>query len=107
VAKYLSIFPPAIIQKVTVFPSCQWEVLAAIGRKPELSDLFAQYIQAGMNAPASEASRVPRAHVPLPYFRKTEGPAIPARSNAELFAILEGEDIANHSRAVAPSQLNP
>lgn len=79
----------------------------AVQQGVTLKDLLAQYIQAGMNAPASEASRVPRAHVPLPYFRKTEGPAIPARSNAELFAILEGEDIANHSRAVAPSQLNP
>jgi len=79
----------------------------AVQQGVTLKDLLAQYIQAGMNAPASEASRVPRAHVPLPYFRKTEGPAIPARSNAEIFAILEGEDIANHSRAVAPSQLNP
>jgi hypothetical protein len=79
----------------------------AVEQGVTLKDLLARYIQAGMNAPVSEASRVPRAHVPLPYFRKTEGPAIPARSNAELFAILEGEDIANHSRAVAPSQLNP
>jgi len=79
----------------------------AVQQGVKLKDLLAQYIQAGINAPASETSRVPRAHVPLPYFRKTEGPAIPARSNAELFAILEGEDIANYSRAVAPSQLNP
>jgi len=40
VARYLSIFPPAVIQKVIVFPSRQWEVLAAIGRKPELLDLL-------------------------------------------------------------------
>jgi hypothetical protein len=107
VARYLSIFPPAVIQKIAVFPSRQWEMLAAIGRKPELLNLLAQYNQAGMNAPASEASRVPHAHVPLPYFRKTEGPAIPARSNAEIFAILEEDDIAKHNRAVAPSEPNP
>lgn len=68
-----------------------------------LKDLLAQYIQAGMDAPASAAQRAPRSHIPLPYFRKTDGPVIPARSNAELYAILEEEDIANYHRVIAQS----
>lgn len=40
VAKYLSIFPSTVLQKVAAFPSRQWEVLAAVGRKPELLDLL-------------------------------------------------------------------
>lgn len=67
----------------------------AVQQGVTLKDLLAQYIQAGMNAPTSAVPPVSRDHVPLPYFRKTDGPVIPARSNAELFAILEEEDITN------------
>lgn len=77
----------------------------AVQQGVKLKDLLAQYIQAGMNAPASATSPVP--HVPLPYFRKADGPVIPARSNAELFAILEEEDIANHHRVTAQSPTKP
>ena len=79
----------------------------AVQQGVTLKDLLAQYIQAGMNAPASVAPLAPRANIPLPYFRKTDGPAIPAHSNAELFAILEEEDIAAHQRVIEQSQPQP
>jgi hypothetical protein len=55
----------------------------------KFKDLVALYIEAGLREryPAAESLR--REQVPLPVFRKASGPAIPARSNAELFEILE------------------
>jgi hypothetical protein len=79
----------------------------AVQQGVTLKDLLAQYIQAGMNAPASAAPVAHRTQVPLPYFRNTDGPAIPARSNAELFAILEEEDIADYHRVIGQSQPKP
>ena len=79
----------------------------AVQQGVTLKDLLAQYIQAGMNAPASAAAQAPRPSIPLPYFRKTDGPVIPARTNAELYAILEKEDIANYHRVIAQSQPEP
>lgn len=79
----------------------------AVQQGVTLKDLLAQYIQVGMNAPAPAIAAAPRAHIPLPYFRQANGPVIPARSNAELFAILEEEDIANHNRLTAQSQPKP
>lgn len=81
--------------------------IRAVQQGVKLKDLLAQYIQAGMDAPASAAPPTARAHIPLPYFRKTDGPVIPARTNAELFAILEEEDIANHQRVAAQSPPKP
>ncbi|HEX7262246.1 MAG TPA: hypothetical protein VF258_10565 [Luteolibacter sp.] len=79
----------------------------AVQQGVTLKDLLAQYIQAGMNAPAAAAPPIPRPHIPLPYFRKTEGPVIPARSNAELYAALDEEDIANYHRVMTQSQPKP
>ncbi len=75
----------------------------AVQKGMTLKDLLAQYIQAGMNAPASAEPLAPRIPVPLPYFRKTEGPVIPPRTNAELYAILDEEDIANYHRVMSQS----
>jgi len=80
----------------------------AVQQGVTLKDLLARYIQAGMDAPASTAPPLdPRAQTPLPYFRKTVGPVIPARTNAELYAILDEEDIANYHRVIAQSQPKP
>lgn len=78
----------------------------AVQQGMTLKDLLAQYIQAGMNAPVGEPT-APRASIPLPYFRKTEGPSIPARTSAELYAILDEEDIANYHRVMSQSQPQP
>lgn len=79
----------------------------AVQQGVTLKDLLAQYIQAGMNAPASAAAPSPRIHIPLPYFRPVDGPIIPARSNADLFAMLEEEDTNNHRRVTAQSLTKP
>jgi hypothetical protein len=76
----------------------------AVQQGVTLKELLAQDIRAGMNAPASAAPLAPRTHVPLPYFRKTEGSVVPGRSNAELHAILNEEDVANYHRVIAQSQ---
>ena len=57
-----------------------------------------------MDAPAYAAPQVTNPHMPLPYFQKADGPVIPARSDAELYAILEEEDIANSDRVIAQSE---
>lgn len=76
----------------------------AVQQGVKLKDLLAQYIVAGMNAPRS-ATPPPITPVPLPYFRQPNGTVVPARSNAELEAILENDDIAAHRQASATSQL--
>ena len=79
----------------------------AVQQGMTLKDLLAQYIQAGMSSPIGEPPVAPRAPVPLPFFRKIDGPSIPSRTNAELYAILDEEDISNHHRVVAQSQPHP
>lgn len=79
----------------------------AVQQGVTLKDLLIQYIQAGMNAPAGGSSPAPRVPIPLPYFRKTDGLSIPARTNAELYAILDEEDIANYHRVMSQSQPQP
>jgi hypothetical protein len=56
----------------------------------KFKDLVAQYIEAGLREGAADP--LGREQVPLPVFRKANGPAIPPRSNAELFEILEREE---------------
>ncbi len=60
-----------------------------------LKALVTEFIQVGL----SRHREIPRQRPPLPVaFRKVEGsPAIPYRTNAELFAILEREDISGIS----------
>jgi hypothetical protein len=69
-----------------------------------LHDLLVSSIVAGMNAPRATGAS-PMMPVPLPYFRQPNGTVVPARSNAELHAILENDDIADHRQASATSQL--
>ena len=64
----------------------------------ELHDLLVSSIVAGMNAPRATGAP-PMMPVPLPYFRQPNGTVVPARSNAELHAILEEGDIADHRQA--------
>ncbi|TAE90512.1 MAG: hypothetical protein EAZ81_09795 [Verrucomicrobia bacterium] len=64
----------------------------------ELHDLLVSSIIAGMNAPRATGAS-PMMPVPLPYFRQPNGTVVPARSNAELHAILEEGDIADHRQA--------
>lgn len=73
----------------------------AVQQGVTLKELLAQYIQAGMNAPAPVDSPVatPLAHpIPIAIRRKKGAPLTPALTNAELSTILEEEDIANYRR---------
>ncbi len=79
----------------------------AVQQGVTLKDLLAQYIQAGMNAPAAPSPVAVRPQIPLPIFRKADGSITPALSNAELYAILDEEDIANFHRVSAQSTPKP
>ena len=81
--------------------------IRAIQQGVTLKDLLARYIQAGMAAPATAAVPLPRVHIPLPIFRPVDGSIIPARSNADLFAMLEEEDAINHDRVMANPNPKP
>lgn len=59
----------------------------------KFKDLVAQYIEAGLRG--RDTAPLRREDVPLPVFRRTSGAAIPARSNAELFEILEREETSS------------
>jgi hypothetical protein len=64
----------------------------AVQNGVKFKDLVAQYIEAGLRGKHFADMPLPREQVPLPVFRKSGGAAIPARSNAELFEILEREE---------------
>ena len=74
----------------------------AVQQGVTLKDLLAQYIQAGMNAPASTTTpsmTAPQVSpIPIAIRRKPGTPLAPALTNAELNAILDAEDLANHLR---------
>lgn len=65
--------------------------MRAVQNGVNFKDLVAQYIAAGLRGRNSSVDPMPLEEVPLPVFRSFGGPAIPARSNAELFEILERE----------------
>jgi hypothetical protein len=72
----------------------------AVQQGVKLKDLLASYIEAGLRAPllpekASGGSANPH---PLPVAWAADGTVTPARTNAELFAILDEEDIGNLRR---------
>ena len=76
--------------------------IRAVQQGVTLKDLLAQYIQAGMNAPTAAlepARNAPLPHpIPIAIRRKAGVPLTPALTNAELNAILDAEDLANHLR---------
>jgi hypothetical protein len=64
----------------------------AVQHGVKFKDLVAQYIEAGLRGRSSITDTAQREVVPLPMFRGSNGPAIPSRTNAELFEILEREE---------------
>ena len=63
--------------------------MRAVQNGMKFKDLVAQYIEAGLQRQNEAMKPVHREEVPLPIFRRSSGAAIPSRSNAELFEILE------------------
>lgn len=76
----------------------------AVQKGVKLKDLLAHYIQAGMSVTEGATAVATKTRVPLPYFRSPAGSTRPARSNAELFAILEEEEAAYHAKLTDPAK---
>ena len=56
-----------------------------------LKDYFAEIVQAALQRPLS--SGLPSARSPLPVFERAGAKAMPAMTNAELYAILDDKDL--------------
>jgi len=67
----------------------------------KLKELLARYIEAGLKAPHLQSPHTRPQRAPLPVaFEKTPGaPPTPALTNAELYAILDQEDLEQLRRA--------
>ncbi len=80
----------------------------AVQQGVTLKDLFATYIEAGLRGSLDQPARAipPENPYPLPVaFERVPGaPPTPYRTNAELFAMLEEEDLAGHRRVIEESQ---
>jgi hypothetical protein len=76
-----------------------------------LKNLLANYIEAGLRAHQTpEKDTAPRKNphpLPVAWERVAGEPITPYRTNAELYAILEEEDIENFHRASSQSQPKP
>jgi hypothetical protein len=75
----------------------------------KLKELLATYIEAGLLAPQiPEKDAAPRKNpYSLPIAWEADGTITPARSNAELYAILEEEDIESFHRVSNQPQPKP
>ena len=84
--------------------------IRAVQQGVKLKDLLAAYIEAGLRAPQPSEKEITPCKNPHPLpvgIPRVPGtPLHPALSNAELYAILEEEDIANYRRVIAQSS-NP
>lgn len=81
----------------------------AVQQGVKLKELLATYIEAGLRAPQiPEKDAAHRKNpYPLPIAWEADGTVTTARSNAELYAILEEEDIENFHRVSNQSQPKP
>ncbi len=76
----------------------------------KLKELVAQFIESGLTAsstppaPAQQYRPLPvaieRANYPIPIAREADGTVTPYLSNAQLYAILDEEDLANEQRVL-------
>ena len=73
------------------------EVKARAAREGmKLRELVICFLEAGIRERDSSHAQAPApTHTPLPIFRQPNGTVIPARTNAEIFEILDAEN--NHS----------
>ena len=67
----------------------------------KLKELLTRYIEAGLRAPAVPPSqtRLKRAPLPIAFEKTPESSPTPALSNAELYAILDQEDLEQLRRS--------
>ena len=70
----------------------------------KLKDLVAQFIERGLAAGSvAPLEERPRSRPPIPIARKADGSVTPALSNAQLYALLDEEDLAQYERVLAQS----
>jgi hypothetical protein len=81
----------------------------AVQQGIKLKDLLATYIEAGLRNPEiSRKDPAPRKNShPLPVAWEADGTVTPHRSNAEICAILEEEEIENFHRVSALANSQP
>jgi len=84
--------------------------MRAVRQGVKLKDLIAAYIEAGLRAPQTQGNEsAPRRNprpLPVGIPRIPGAPLHPALTNAELYAILEEEDIESYHRVIARSPTN-
>jgi hypothetical protein len=78
----------------------------AVQQGVKLKDLLAIYIEAGLRAPLLPEKTYGGGGNPnpLPVAWAADGTVTPARTNAELFALLDEEDIEKFHRLAEPPQ---
>jgi hypothetical protein len=65
----------------------------------KLKELVAQFIERGLaDSAAPSRDELSRSRPPIPIARKADGSVTPALSNAQLYAILNEEDLAQLDR---------
>ncbi len=65
----------------------------------KLKELVAQFIERGLAASTMPSGEeLPRSRPPIPIARKADGSVTPALSNAQLYAILNEEDLVQPDR---------
>ena len=70
----------------------------------KLKDLVAQFIERGLAASAAQPDQAsPRSPLPVAIVRDPNTPMTPALTNAQLYAILDEEDVAEYHRVLNQS----
>jgi hypothetical protein len=77
----------------------------AVQQGVKLKDLVANYIEAGLQGRINESAippRRPRSAIPIAIQRVPGTPATPALSNAQIYTILNEEDLAEYHKLINP-----
>lgn len=69
----------------------------------KLKELVTQFIETGLAASRNEPTSN-RARSTIPIAREADGSVTPALTNAQLYAILDEEDLAEYNRVMRQSQ---
>ena len=81
----------------------------AVQQGVTLKELLASYIEAGLRNPSipknSAAPSEKRHPLPVGIARDPDAPLHPAMTNAEIYAILDAEDLGEYTRAIAQSSV--
>ena len=112
---YISAFPhqPVCVRTTLDLPDPLFKEVKtrAIQEGVTLKELLATYIEAGLRGRSTPASDIePRANthpLPIAWERVPGAPPTPSRTNAEIEAILDQEDLDNHHRVMGQTRPKP